>query len=111
MLGNVDLPMRIKHRLVSPDHAKDDLLIHRLGGGRGAFLEQIGAVNLLLCLERVECHPMPGKARCKVAYRLRTIQSVQRKVGLRKLLLPQPGTEGINRIVSTRYVFSKAELR
>ena len=32
MLGNVDLPQRVEHRLVRPDDVEDNLLVHRLRG-------------------------------------------------------------------------------
>ena len=32
MLRDVDLPLRVKHRLERPDNVEDNLLVYRLGG-------------------------------------------------------------------------------
>ena len=32
MMGDVDFPLRVEHRLVRPDNVVDNLLVHRLGG-------------------------------------------------------------------------------
>ena len=68
-------------------------------------------MNLLLRLERIECHPLPREARGEIANRLRRVQSIQRKIGLGELPLPQPRSESIDRVIAARNVFSKAELR
>ena len=68
-------------------------------------------MDLLLRLERIEGHPLPGEARREVADGLREVQSIQRKVSLRELPLPQPRPKGIDRIVAARDVFGEAELR
>ena len=75
------------------------------------MLEKIGAVNLLLCLERVENRPRTRKACGKVPYGLRKVQCVQRKVRLRELPLPKPGSKNINWVISAGDIFSEVELR
>src|SRR5208283_3853699 len=47
----------------------------------------------------------------EIANGLREVQSVQRKIGLRELPLPEPRSKRIHRIVAARDVFSKGQLR
>ena len=111
MLCDVDLPLRIEHLLIRLNNTDYDLLVHRLAGEGGSFLEQIGTVNLPLRLERIEGHPLSREARREIFNRLREVQCVQRKIGLRELSLPKTGSESVNRIVAAGDVFGKAELR
>jgi hypothetical protein len=110
MLRNIDLPLRIEHSLVRFDDVQHNLLVHRLGGGRGAGAGEIGATNLPLHFERVECSPRTGEARGEVADRLGAVQIVQREVVLRKLALPQPRPEGVYGVVTARDVFREVEM-
>src|ERR1035438_7534343 len=110
MLGHSSLPLCIQHLLVRTNNAESDLLIDRPGRKRGALFEQIRPVNLPLCLEGIERQPLPGEARGKIANGLREVQSVQRKISLRELPLPQPRSKRIHRIVAARDVFCKSKL-
>jgi hypothetical protein len=70
-----------------------------------------GAADRLLRLQRVECYPGAGQSGGKVSNRLRPVQFVQGKVGLRELPLPQTRTKGKHRVIAARNVLCKTELR
>jgi len=67
-------------------------------------------MNFPLCLERIECGPGAGEAGSEVAERRRMIQRIECEIGLVELTLPQPSTEGIDRIVAAGDVFGEIEV-